>query len=152
MGIGIQRVGHVVLKVRDLEVAKEFYTGALGMQIASESDRAIFFRFGTYHHDLAVFKVTEEADPPKEDQVGLLHVALVADSLDTIKRLNRDLRARGVNVRGALDHGFTKSLYITDPEGNQIEIYAEAPDFDYINNNDYINNLSPLDLETEASQ
>src|SRR5579884_2452460 len=73
MGMGIQRVGHVVIKMRDLEKAKQFYHGVLGMEIAAERDFGIFFRFDNYHHDIAVFKTSPDAEPPKRDQVGLVH-------------------------------------------------------------------------------
>lgn len=146
--MAIKRVGHVVLKMRDLDRAKEFYIGALGMKISSESERGIFFRFGDYHHDIAVFKVSEKADLPKEDQVGLVHVALVVDSVATLKRLNTELQEKGVTVMGGLDHGMTKSLYIKDPDGNAIELYAEVPDYDWRTNNDFIGDVKPLDIDS----
>ena len=68
--MGIQRVGHAVVKMRNLETAKKFYAGILGMKISSESEQAIFFRFDEYHHDFAVFKVSEHAKRPKDDQIG----------------------------------------------------------------------------------
>ena len=82
----IQKVGHVVLKMRDLEKARAFYCGVLGMKLANfDPDRGMFLRFNDYHHDIAIFKTGPDADPPKKNQVGLVHVALVVDSLDTVK-------------------------------------------------------------------
>src|SRR5207302_1404156 len=123
------RVGHVVIKMRDLEAAKRFYGEILGMQIASESPQGVFFRFADYHHDIAVFKVSEDAELPKRDQVGLAHVALVADSLETVAKLYRRLQDHGVTITATMDHGMTKSLYCLDPEGNAIEIYCEVPEY-----------------------
>jgi len=127
----IQRVGHVVLKMRDLEKAKQFYGGVLGMKIAEEAPFGVFFRFNDYHHDIAVFKTAPDADLPKKEQVGLVHVALVADSVETVKAMYERCKEMGVPIESTMDHGMTKSLYITDPEGNTIEIYAEVPEFDW---------------------
>jgi catechol 2,3-dioxygenase len=150
--MGIQRVGHVVVKMRDLEAAKRFYGEILGMQISSESPIAIFFRFADYHHDIGVFKVSEEAESPKEEQVGLLHFALVVDSLEALARMHQHLKDHGVTIEATLDHGMTRSLYVYDPEGNAIEIYCEVPEYDWRTNDDFIGHLEPLDLEAVLSR
>jgi catechol 2,3-dioxygenase len=129
--VGIQRVGHVVLKMRDLDKAKAFYQGVLGMKIGNESERGIFFRFGDYHHDIAVFKTTPDADAPKAEQVGLVHVALVTDGVETVRAMYDRCKEMGVEIVGTNDHAITKSLYIKDPEGNTIEIYAEVPEYNW---------------------
>ncbi len=127
----IKRVGHVVIKMRDLEKAKQFYQGVLGMKIGNERPYGIFFRFGDYHHDIAVFKTSPDADPPKEDQVGLVHVALVAEDVHAVRRIYERCKEMGVEIVGTNDHAITKSLYIRDPEGNNIEIYAEVPEYNW---------------------
>src|SRR2546421_2656874 len=82
----INGVRHAVLKVRDLDKAKKFYCGFLGMKVGKEDpERGMFLRFGDYHHDIALFKVGADADPPKANQVGLAHLALIVDDLDTVK-------------------------------------------------------------------
>jgi catechol 2,3-dioxygenase len=127
----IQRVGHVILRVRDLSKAKAFYQGVLGMSIAAESDRAVFFRFGGYHHDIGVFRAAPDAELPKPEQVGLAHVAVLADDFETVKRMHARCKEMGVEIVGAKDHEVTKSLYIKDPEGNTIEIYWDDPSYDW---------------------
>jgi len=117
--------------MRDLEKAKAFYQGVLGMKIGNESERGIFFRFGDYHHDIAVFKTGDDADLPKANQVGLVHVALVTDGVQTVKAMYERCKAMGVEIVGSNDHAITKSLYIKDPEGNTIEIYAEVPEYNW---------------------
>ncbi len=78
----IRRVGHVVLKVRDLDKARDFYCDVLGMTLAKfDPQRGMFLRFNDYHHDIAIFKTGPDADLPKQNQVGLVHVALVVESL-----------------------------------------------------------------------
>ncbi len=143
----IERVGHVVLKMRDLDKAKQFYGGVLGMQIADDEDFGVFFRFNDYHHDIAVFKVPDDAELPKEDQVGLAHVALVTDSLETVKEMYLRLKEQGVEVTGTADHGVTKSLYCKDPEGNEIEIYCEVPEVSWQDAGTVAID-DPLDLES----
>ncbi|NMO03528.1 VOC family protein [Gordonia sp. TBRC 11910] len=145
--MGIQRVGHVVVKMRDLEEAKRFYGGILGMTISSESPIAIFFRFGDYHHDIGVFKVDENAESPSEGSVGLLHFALVVDSEAALLETYEHLKAQGVTIEATFDHGMTHSLYVYDPDGNAIEIYCEVPEYDWRANDDFVGHLLPLDLE-----
>ena len=148
--MGIQRVGHVVLKMRDLEKAKSFYQGVLGMKIGAESERGIFFRFGDYHHDIAVFKTGDDADLPKANQVGLVHVALVTDGVETVKAMYERCKAMGVEITGSNDHAITKSLYIKDPEGNTIEIYAEVPEYNW-REEGMVFISRPFDLEKVAA-
>ena len=127
----IHRVGHVVIKMRDLEKAKAFYRDFLGMKIGAESERGIFFRFGDYHHDIAVFKTSPEADLPKADQVGLVHIALVTDGVQTVKQYYDRAREMGIEITGTTNHAITNSLYLKDPEGNTVEIYAEVPEYNW---------------------
>ena len=143
----IKRVGHVVIKMRDLEAAKQFYCGVLGMEVSSESEIAIFFRFNDYHHDVGVFKTTEDAEAPKENQVGLLHFALVVDSRESLIEIYHDLQKKGVTIEAQFDHGMTNSIYVYDPEGNAIEIYCEVPEYDWRTNDDFVGYLKEMDLE-----
>jgi catechol 2,3-dioxygenase len=125
----IERVGHVVIKMRDLEAAKRFYRDILGMKITDEREGfGVFFRFHDYHHDIAVFKVGEDAAAPQKNQVGLAHIALVADSFDTVKAMYKRLQDHNVPIVRTVDHGITKSVYFQDPEGNELEIYCEVPE------------------------
>jgi catechol 2,3-dioxygenase len=143
----IQRVGHVVIKMRDLEAAKRFYRDILGMKITDErEDFGVFFRFHDYHHDIAVFKVAEDAAAPQRNQVGLAHIALVADSLDTVKAMYQRLKEHNVPIVQTVDHGITKSVYFKDPEGNELEIYCEVPEVRW-QDVDTIIVRDPLDLE-----
>jgi catechol-2,3-dioxygenase len=127
----IKRVGHVVIKVRDLEKAKRFYCGFLGMKVGNESPRGMFLRFDDYHHDIAIFKTGPDADLPKQNQVGLVHVALVVDSLETVKSWYARCKALGVPIVGTADHAVTNSMYFQDPEGNVLEIYCEVAEYDW---------------------
>jgi catechol 2,3-dioxygenase len=117
--------------MRDLEKAKWFYGEVLGMKIAAVTDLGIFFRFGDYHHDIAVFYAAPDGALPDGTEVGLDHLALVADSLETVRGIYDRARAMGAEVVGSADHAITRSLYLRDPEGNKIEVYAEVPEYNW---------------------
>ena len=143
----IQRVGHVVLKMRDLDEAKRFYNGVLGMKIADErEDMGVFFRFDDYHHDISVFKVVEDAAAPERNQVGLAHVAMIADSFESVQTMYQKLKDSGVEGIRTADHGVTKSVYFKDPEGNELEIYCEVPETPW-QQVDTIIKSYPLDID-----
>jgi catechol 2,3-dioxygenase len=143
----IERVGHVVIKMRDLEAAKRFYRDILGMKITDEREGfGVFFRFQDYHHDIAVFQVADDAESPQHNQVGLAHIALVADSLDTVKAMYRRLKEHDVPIVRTVDHGITRSVYFKDPEGNELEIYCEVPEVHW-SKVDTIIKADPIDLE-----
>ena len=144
----IERVGHVVIKMRDLDAAKRFYRDILGMQITDEREGfGVFFRFQDYHHDIAVFQVAEDAESPQQNQVGLAHVALVADSFQTVKDMYQRLKEHDVPIVRTVDHGITRSVYFKDPEGNELEIYCEVPEVDW-REVETIIVADPMDLES----
>ena len=150
----IKKVGHVVLKCQDLEKAREFYVDVLGMTLAKfDPNRGMFLRFNDYHHDIAIFKTGPDADPPKQNQVGLVHVALVVDDLDTVKAWYAKLKARGVPIVGTADHAVTNSMYFKDPEGNTLEIYCEVPFSVYDWHTQGMGFIAhPLNLEAEPAE
>jgi catechol 2,3-dioxygenase len=147
----IERVGHVVIKMRDLEAAKRFYRDILGMKITDEREGfGVFFRFHDYHHDIAVFQVAEDAALPQKNQVGLAHIALVADSFATVKAMYQWLKEHNVPIVRTVDHGITKSVYFKDPEGNELEIYCEAPGVDWREVNTIIK-ADPINLDAVSA-
>jgi catechol 2,3-dioxygenase len=150
----IRKVGHVVLKCQDLEKTRQFYVDVLGMKLARfDPNRGMFLRFDDYHHDIAIFKTGPDADPPKQNQVGLVHVALVVDDLDTVKAWYAKLKAHGVPIVGTADHAVTNSMYFKDPEGNTLEIYCEVPFSVYDWHKDGMGFIAhPLNLETEPAE
>jgi catechol 2,3-dioxygenase len=124
----IRKIGHVVLKVRDLEQAEEFYTQTLGFEVATRFDRprGVFLTLGEQHHDLALFEVSAAAADPKEDQVGLHHVALQVETFEALKDAHAELKRRGISILRAVDHGTTNSIYFCDPAGNRLELYCDV--------------------------
>jgi catechol 2,3-dioxygenase len=147
--IPIWGVRHVAIRVKDIEAARRWYEDVLGMTVEDEfPGRALFVRFGPYyHHDLAIFQADEKAAAPDQNSVGLAHIALLIDSLEGVKQWYQHLKSKGVDVRGS-DHGVTRSIYFTDPDGNPFEIYCDNPDFDW--RKDGLTMIEPLELDDKA--
>ena len=122
------RIGHVVLKVRDLDRALAFYRDLLGFRVASTMSNVMIFltATGESHHDLALLRVGDSAPSPLPSAVGLYHVAVQLRDWEAVKRAHALLSERGL-LKGTADHGVTKSLYTVDPDGNEIELFCDAP-------------------------
>ena len=125
----IESLGHVVIKVRDVERSEAFYNGVLGLPIVARGTRApmTFFSLGD-HHDFAIMGIGDDAEPAGGNAVGLAHVAFkIGDSLDELKDAKRHLDKSGIPC-APIDHEVTQSLYLADPDGNQVELYVDASD------------------------
>jgi catechol 2,3-dioxygenase len=122
------RIGHVVLKVRDLDRSLAFYRDLLGFHVVGAMGNVMLFlnTGGENHHDLALLRVGDQAPSPLPTAVGLYHVAIQLADWEALKAAHRILSERGL-LRGASDHRVSKSLYTADPDGNEIELYCDAP-------------------------
>ena len=144
----IKALGHVVLKVRNLERSLAFYRDVLGMkEVARLRTTMVFFSFGNNHHDLALLQIGELATSPAQTSVGLFHVAFkVGDSLDQLRDCKKNLEQHGVPLLGTSDHGVSQSLYIQDPDGIEIELYVDADPSVWRDNPAALTTLKPLIL------
>jgi catechol 2,3-dioxygenase len=127
----VRSLGHVVLKVRDLQRSETFYAGVLGMRIISRISQPVLMTFFTLgnHHDFALIEVGQAAPSPDPDSTGLAHVAFkVGDSLDDFRCVEAELDAAGVAVLYEADRTFTKSVHVQDPDGHEIELYIDTSD------------------------
>ncbi|MBI4593231.1 MAG: VOC family protein [Candidatus Rokubacteria bacterium] len=125
----IERVGHVVLKVRNLERSVPFYRDVLGLrEVARLGRRMVFFSAtGENHHDVALLAVGDAAPLAAGEGVGLYHVALrIGDHLDALRAAKAHLEAHGVPIAGVSDHRVSQSIYLSDPDGNGLELYVDA--------------------------
>jgi catechol 2,3-dioxygenase len=148
-----RKVGHVVLKARDIERAERFYTGVLGFEVVTrlKRPRGVFFTLGEQHHDLAVLEVPEEAEEPNKTRPGLHHVALQVRDWSELKEFYRTLQVHDVTITGTVDHGITRSIYFLDPEGNQFELYCDVGEdgLERIKRGE-ANAFAPLNFEADA--
>lgn len=121
----INKVGHVVLNVRDLEASMAFYTTALGMELVTHNRQRqmAFLSFGTQHHDIALCQAPAGAE---RGVIGLNHIAMqIEGGLEELKQLYGRLRAAGAQIDRTTEHSTTLSVYFFDPDGNRLEIFAE---------------------------
>src|SRR3954454_13926170 len=122
-------IGHVHLKVADLQRALDFYSGVLGFQITQRyGSQAAFLAAGGYHHHIGLNTWESRAgSPPQPGSTGLYHLAIVyptrAELADALRRL---VRTR-IPLEGAADHGVSEALYLRDPDGNGVELYWDRP-------------------------
>jgi catechol 2,3-dioxygenase len=143
----VQNLGHVVLKVRDRGRAEQFYEGVLGLPIAARMERPpiTFFTLGN-HHDFAVMEVGTGGGDPASNTPGLAHVAFrVGETLDELREAKRHLEGAGVRIAFLADHTVSQSIYVLDPDGNQIELYVDSSDV-WRTNPDAVATIEPLTL------
>jgi catechol 2,3-dioxygenase len=123
------RIGHVHLKVADLERAVDFYKGVLGFEITQKyGGRAAFLSAGGYHHHIALN--TWESlggSPPPQGATGLYHLAILFPTRAALADALRRVLSAGIVLDGAADHGVSEALYLRDPDGNGVELYWDRP-------------------------
>lgn len=126
-------IGHVHLKVSDLERAVAFYSGVLGFQVTQRMGRsAAFLSAGGYHHHIGLNTwESEGGDPPPQGTTGLYHFAIRYPDRAALGDALLRLRSAGVPLDGASDHGVSEALYLRDPDGNGIELYWDRPRSDW---------------------
>ena len=122
-------IGHVHLKVADLERALKFYCGVLGFELQQRfGTAAAFISAGGYHHHLGL-NTWESAggSPPPPRSTGLYHVAILYPDRATLADAVRRVLAAGGELDGAADHGVSEAIYLRDPDGNGVELYRDRP-------------------------
>ncbi len=149
MGINVRGVGHVVLKVRDLERSARFYRDVIGLkEVARFEGRMVFFSAtGQNHHDLALLGVGPDAPGPQHEGVGLYHVALkIGNSLDELRAARTHLEAHGITKIRLTDHRVSQSIYLNDPDGNGLELFVDADPAVWRENPAAVATVGPLQL------
>lgn len=127
------RIGHVHLKVADLERALAFYREVLGFELTQRYGAgAAFLAAGGYHHHVGL-NVWESrgGTPPPRGTTGLYHFAILYPTRATLAEALARLVAAGVPLEGAADHGVSEAIYLRDPDGNGVELYWDRPEADW---------------------
>jgi catechol 2,3-dioxygenase len=124
------RIGHIVLKVRNLERSRRFYTEILGLDVMKELPevKMVFLASNRRdHHEIALAEVGEGAGAPEPSDVGLAHFAFRLKNAEDLLAAYREFKQRGVPIAFTVNHGVTLSIYFFDPDGNQLEVYSDNP-------------------------
>lgn len=126
-------IGHVHLKVANIDRALEFYQGLLGFDLIERmGDQAAFLSAGGYHHHIALNTWHSLDMPPApKNTAGLFHLAILYPTRKDLSAILRRLLDAGVEVDGASDHGVSEALYFNDPDQNGVELYWDRPKEDW---------------------
>jgi catechol 2,3-dioxygenase len=138
-------LGHIVFYVKDLGRSLRFYRDLLGFKEVGRifDGKAAALTSGRTHHELLLIEVGDAQPPLKGRRLGLYHIGIkVGDSLDELRAAKKELQEFGVPVTGMSDHTVSQSLYVRDPDGNEVEVYVDADEA--IWKNDPAAVLSPI--------
>jgi catechol 2,3-dioxygenase len=126
-------IGHVHLKVSDMDRALAFYQGLLGFDIIQRrGTEAAFISAGGYHHHIGLNTWHSKGMPPApKNTAGLFHVALLYPTRKDLSAILRRLMDAGVTIEGASDHGVSEAIYLSDPDENGVELYWDKPKSDW---------------------
>ena len=138
-------LGHVVFFVKNLTKSLAFYRDLVGFQEIGRifNGKAAALTSGRTHHELLLIEVGDAPAPPTGRRRGLYHIGIkVGDSLDALRKAKEELEQAGVVISGMSDHTVTQSLYLSDPDGNEVELYVDSSAIDWKENPDAV--LSPI--------
>jgi catechol 2,3-dioxygenase len=144
-------IGHVHLKVSDIERAIAFYEGVLGFEVMLRArDEAAFLSAGGYHHHIGLNTwESKGAGPPPRNTTGLYHTAIRYPDRKALAEALRRVVQAGIPVSGASDHGVSEAIYLRDPDDNGVELYRDRPPEEWPKNPDgsFTMISAPLDLD-----
>jgi len=138
-------LGHVVFYVKDLERSLAFYRDLLGFQEVGRifDGKAAALTSGRTHHELLLIEVGDAPGPSEGRRRGLYHIGIkVGDSLEALRAAKRELEQASIKIQGLSDHTVSQSLYLHDPDGNEVELYVDADEAIWKNNPAAV--LSPI--------
>ncbi|WP_136636998.1 VOC family protein [Pseudooceanicola onchidii] len=145
------RIGHVHLKVADLDRAIAFYSGVLGFELTQKyGTQAAFLAAGGYHHHIGLNTwESKNGTPPPPGHTGLYHTAFLYPDRGSLGDALRRVVEAGIALDGAADHGVSEAIYLRDPDGNGVELYRDRPESDWPRDANGTLQMvnSPLDLQ-----
>lgn len=127
------QIGHVHLKVANLDRSIAFYNGILGFSVMQRiADQAAFLSAGGYHHHIGLNTwESRGGTPPPPGHTGLYHVAILYPDRPSLADALHRLITAGIGLDGAADHGVSEALYLRDPDGNGVELYRDRPEYEW---------------------
>ena len=145
-------IGHVHLKVADIQRALDFYVGVLGFEEqARYGDQAVFISAGGYHHHIGLNTwESKGGTPPPPGHTGLYHTAIRYPDRTALADALRRLVDAGISLDGASDHGVSEALYLHDPDGNGVELYRDRPREEWPVNSDGRLGIGTAPLDVRA--
>lgn len=146
------RIGHIHLKVANLDRAIGFYSGVLGFEVQQRfGDQAAFLAAGDYHHHIGL-NTWESAGgtPPARGHTGLYHTAFLYPSRAELADALRRVIDAGITIDGAADHGVSQAIYLSDPDQNGVELYCDKPQVDWPRDADGNLRMSNQKLDLQA--
>ncbi|MDJ0805838.1 MAG: VOC family protein [Gammaproteobacteria bacterium] len=149
----MSELGHVVFYVRDLEASVRFYNLAVGLNVIGRifNGRGALLTGGRTHHELLLIQVGDAAGPLQGKRIGLYHTGWkVGDDLSTLRDVHRRVLDAGFEIEGLADHTISQSIYLKDPDGNEVELYVDDRDVDWRHDRAWINEpVKPLALSAQ---
>ena len=143
-------LGHVVLYVRDLNRSRAFYRDVVGLNLVGETfgGRAAMLSGGRTHHELLLIEVGAAPGPLTGRRIGLYHIGWkIGESLAALRAMKAKLEQQGVAIDGVSDHTVSQSLYVRDPDGNELELFVDDPHVDWHHERTWIEEpVKPLQL------
>lgn len=125
----IQELGHVVLFVSNLQKSADFYKNILGFHELQRGPQTAIFSAGRTHHELLLIEVGGQPEKSRYPKPGLYHIGFkIGDGPEAAKQAYKELQQHGITIVGTGDHTVTHSIYILDPDGNELELYADVSD------------------------
>ena len=150
------RIGHVHLKVADLDRAIGFYSGVLGFELQQKyGTQAAFLSAGGYHHHIGLNTwESRGGTPAPRGHTGLYHTAFLYPDRAQLADALRRVLAAGIEIDGAADHGVSEAIYLRDPDGNGVELYRDRPEADWPRDAEGVLAMvnAPLDLDKLLSE
>jgi catechol 2,3-dioxygenase len=144
----IHELGHVVLYVTDLKRSADFYRDTLGFREISRDDATALYSSGRTHHELLLIGIGGSPRERHHTEPGLYHIGFkIGDTPESLREAYRELLAKGVRIVGSGDHTVTHSLYILDPDGNELELYADVSEEWKEHPQAVLRPVRPLDLD-----
>lgn len=127
--MNIHELGHVVLYVTNIETVANFYRDTLGFKEINRGGGIALFSSGRTHHEMLLIEIGGAVTRPRQPEPGLYHIGFkVAGSHEKLRQVYRELKEKNVTIVGLADHGVTHSIYVLDPDGNELELYADVSD------------------------